>query len=222
MENRDEDLHFQKMNKFFIESSKKKRNAPNTNPFLLGKQTDFILEEFQNSYIRIDTSIETNPEYQLINGWTNIILMNEGAKTIGYLNFKIYNSFIMDKSDLLKVAKSFSDEEYTIISTFKKHFQSTFDEGYIKFLIVNEIFLNNEYQQKGYELKVMVELISLCRILEIDYIISKPLPIIKENFNYGKSKKQMAKMAFLNNKLVFDVYYLEEQEPIIVLDISRI
>lgn len=191
---------------------------------LLGKPAGVVMEEFYQDYIRIDASLEMHPEYRLINGWSNIVLINEGAKTIGYLYFKIYNSYLMKKSELLSVAKNFSEEEFLMMATFLKNFQEVFDEYYLKILVVSEITIDDAYLNKGYEIKAIIDLISLCRILEIDYIIVKPFPDVMNKFKHEekkKNRKNMAKLAFLRNKLVFDVYFLDKPQPIIVLDIGH-
>lgn len=220
MEYKDED-----QNDFESGSGDENQKEGNTfKPFFWGEQTDVIFEEFRSTYIRIDTSIETNPELQLINGWSNIISINEGAQIIGYLHFKIYNSYFIRPSELLSVANSFSSEEYFIMSSFMKHFQKEMKECYLKLLVVSEISLNDDYLNKGLEMKVLIELISLCRILEVDYILLKPYSTFEEKFGSAirKNKKQAVKLAVLRNKLVFDVYYFEEDQPVIVLDIRHI
>lgn len=192
-------------------------------PYLWGEQTNIGFEKYKNSFIRIDTSMETNPEFPIINGWASIISMNEGAQTIGYLYFKIYNCYFLKPPELLSVASGFSEEEYRMIYTFSGHFQNELDEYYLKFILVNEISLNEEYQHKGIELKTLIELINLCRILDIDYVLLKDFPLLeKKYFEQSQHNKQSVKLAFFQNKLVFDVFYLKDEQPVIVLDIGHI
>lgn len=193
------------------------------NPYLWGEQINISFDKYKNSFIRIDTSMETIPEFPIINGWASIISMNEGAQTIGYLYFKIYNCHFLKPPELLSLASSFSEEEYRMMYTFFRHFQNELDDYYLKFLLVNEISLNDEYHHKGIELKTLIELINLCRILDIDYVLLKNFPLLeKKYFEQSKHNKQAVKLAFFQNKLVFDVFYLKDEPPVIVLDIGHI
>ncbi|MED3661408.1 hypothetical protein NST62_09830 [Ureibacillus sp. FSL K6-8385] len=215
-------MELKRLNYCWRDGSEKELQKGNEIHFL-GKRPDVIFEEHNHHYIRMDTSIEKNPEYPIIHGWSNINRLNEIQETVGYFHFKIYNSFFAAPAKMLSMAKGFSREDYLLMVSFLKHFEKELNESYIKFLVVNEISLNDPYQNKGIEIKALIELIELCRILDVDYIILKASPSLNENLNDmdRRNKKQASKLAFPQNRMMFDVYALEGREPVIVIDIGR-
>lgn len=181
-------------------------------------------EEDDWSYISIDSSMAVDKEFFVINGNSGIIInTEESEENIGYIHFKIYNSNLLNKNQLWEAADASSGDEEWIMFTFPELFEEELQEWSPKFLMLNTISIKPHYRNKGYGKAAIKELIQLCEILEIDYIVLKPSPIEEVDFSEehkAKRKKDIEKLVSFYEQLEFDLYFLEDKEPIMVYEVN--
>lgn len=184
----------------------------------------FIFEEDDWSFISIDSSMAVDKEFFVINGSSGIIInTEESEENIGYIHFKIYNSNLLNKNQLWEAADASSGDEEWIMSTFAELFEEELQEWSPKFLMLNTISIKPYHRNKGYGKAAIKELIQLCEILEIDYIVLKPSPIEEVDFSEEhkvKRKKDIEKLVSFYEQLEFDLYFLEDKEPIMVFEVN--
>lgn len=184
--------------------------------------SDLSFEEDVWSSISIDSSTNVDKEFNIINGRSNILLRKEQQEiTIGYIRFNIFNSYLLSNYELLDAADALSGDEHWLMSTFLELFEDEFEISFPIFLMLNTITIQPEYRNRGYGKKAIKELIQLCEILMVDYIVLKPSPI--EDIDFGEEYKEGRKVEI--NKLVsfyeqlkFNTYILEDCEPIMVFE----
>ncbi|WP_341300273.1 hypothetical protein MHB44_17985 [Lysinibacillus sp. FSL H8-0500] len=162
----------------------------------------------------------------MIDGSSKIILSTgEAEENIGYIHFKIFNSRLLNKFQLVDIADAASSDEEWLISTFIELFEEELEEWSPKFLTLDKILLEPSYRNNGYGKNAIKELIKLCTILEIDYIILKPSPIEDVNFSdesKSKRKKDIERLVAFYDQLEFESYFIEGAEPMMVLDINKL
>lgn len=181
-------------------------------------------EEDDWSNISLDSSMVVDQEFFVINGGAEIILNTEETeKRIGYIYFRIYNSNLLNKNQLLDAADAASGDEVWLMSIFTKLFKEEIEGWNPKILMLNTISIKPNYRNKGYGKAAIKELIQLCKILDIDYIILKPSPIEEVDYSEEhkvKRKKDIERLVSFYDQLTFDSYILEDEEPIMVFEMN--
>lgn len=184
-----------------------------------------IPEEIDISYISLNSSIVVNDEFFVIDGGAEIVLNTDfKEENIGYISFKIYNSTILNKFQLLDASDAFSSDEEWEMSTFLELFDEEIEELSPKFLMLNRISIKPTFRNKGYGKEAIKELIQLCKILEVEYIALKPSPIENVDFNNEnktKRKKDIERLVCFYDQLGFDSFCLQDEEPIMVFQVMH-
>ncbi|WP_421662697.1 GNAT family N-acetyltransferase [Lysinibacillus telephonicus] len=170
------------------------------------------LDEDDWSYISINSSLTVNKEFFVIDGSGEIVLNTEEEMIdVGYFDFRIFNSNLMNKNQLWDAADAASGDEEWLMSIFLELFEEEIEECSPKFLMLNTISIKPTYRNKGYGKTAVKELIQQCGILEIDYIVLKPSPIEDVDFSDEhkmKRKKDIEKIVSFYDQLGFNTYFL--------------
>lgn len=181
-------------------------------------------EEEEWGYISLDTSMDFDPEFLVINGSSTVMYITEESQiSIGDILFKIYNSNLLGNFQLLDAADASTGDEEWLMSTFIEVFEEELELLNPKFLMLNMISIKPDYRNKGYGKVAIKELSKLCKLLEIDYIVLKPSPIEDVDFNgknKAKRKKDIENLISFYDQLDFDVFILEDEEPIMVFEVN--
>lgn len=176
------------------------------------------------SFVSLETQMNVDDEFFVINGGGEILLISEEEKEdVGYIHFRIYNSNQLNKFQLLDAADAISGDEEWQMSTFLELFQEELDEWSPKFLMLNTIFINPPFRSKGFGTTAIKELIKLCSVLEIDYMVLKPSPIENVDFsdeNRIKRRSDIDKLVTYYEQIGFTSYSLNNKEPIMVFDVN--
>lgn len=189
------------------------------------------IDDEDNSWssVSIDSSMDFDKEFYVINGSGSVILTTveeekEEEKKIGYIRFRIFNSILLNKRELWDAADAASGDEEWLMSIFLELFEEEFEEWSPKFLMLNTISIEKIYRSKGYGKAAIKELIQLCTVLDLDYIVLKPSPIEEVDFsdeNKTKRKRDIKRLVSFYDQLGFDSYSIRGKEPIMVLDLKE-
>ncbi|GLC89798.1 GNAT family N-acetyltransferase [Lysinibacillus piscis] len=185
---------------------------------------DLVPTEGEWSSISINSSMIADLEFPVLNGSSAIILhTEEDEKNVGNIHFRVYNSNQLNKSELWDAADAISGDEEWLMSAFLEVFEEEVEGWSPKFLMLNRILVQSAYRSKGYGKLAIKELVKLCEILDIDYIVLKPSPIEEVDFSdehKKKRKKDIKRLVSFYDQLGFNSYYLDNQEPFMVLGIN--
>lgn len=169
--------------------------------------------------LNIDNQLSVDCEYEYLNGQSIIRIDNEiSNKKIGYIAYKIYNTNLISSAEyLFDVADSISGDEVYIIENFlecsEKNKLSLKNK---KILSLDTMKVKKKYRSLGHGRSAMTELIKLCKVLDVDYIVLKPAPI-EGKLESRNREAMIRRLISFYSSLGFQTYQIEDDEPIMYL-----
>ncbi|WPK10294.1 GNAT family N-acetyltransferase [Lysinibacillus louembei] len=186
---------------------------------------DSITNEDGWSSISITSSMTVDLEFPILNGSSQIVLnMEDKEIRVGYIHFRIYNSYQLSRFELLDAADALSGDEEWLMSAFLDAFEEEIEEWSPKCLTLDRILVEPVYRNKGYGKLAIKELVKLCEILGVDYIVLKPSPVEEADFSdkaKAQRKEDIKRLVSFYDQLGFDIYSLNEEEPFMVLNVNE-
>ena len=152
----------------------------------------------QYELMPIDLDTRVNPDLKIIEGYGKIqrYLDEDKYEDIGYITISIINIHQLSGSDRI-MAFDYSGDSLSIYEHLEKYLEpDNFEiEGLIEgtLMILNELYVNENYRNKGVGTQVLKEIIEWCRIVGIGCMSLDASAYKAEKENKLKESKRLRK-----------------------------
>jgi hypothetical protein len=177
---------------------------------------------FNDVNYNLHVNEEYSEEHPYIEGSATITLQDEESNNIdiGSLSFSIFNTNILDNSFLIQdIADSVSGDLLHLIGSFCKFIHVSKDSYYENVLCLNYIKIHKGYRNSSYGSYAINDLIKLCKVINVDYIILQPAPI--EGKLEGTERKDIInQLTKYYSKFGFQIFNPNIGEHIMIFDLE--
>lgn len=181
--------------------------------------------DLQEGSIELTLDMSMNVDFLFMDGIASIEYIDEQFECykVGNIWFKIFNSHHLNLNELRYAADSISDDVHVLMENFLDEYGDEVEFG-LKFLTLDCIKVERNYRNKGIGRQAIKELIKVCKVLDIQYILLQPTPMENSGFRYTEKnirKREISKLLTYIEKLGFVKYQQKGKEPFMVFEVGK-